>query len=104
MAVDPEIITRSRRYADEVKRHFPVKKAVLFGSHAKGTATKDSDVDICFFLDGFDGAEYLAIMRKLMRLAYEYEEVFESVVYAIEDIHSSSRFVKEIIRTGVDVL
>ena len=50
MAVDFEAVNRiAREYAEDVFRELPVEKAVLFGSHAKKTATEQSDVDICFF-------------------------------------------------------
>lgn len=38
-----------RNYISDVKRIMPIDKVILFGSYAKGTATKYSDVDLCFF-------------------------------------------------------
>lgn len=51
MAIDVKAVNHIvKAYADEVLSIMPVDKAVLFGSHAKGSATEQSDVDICFFL------------------------------------------------------
>lgn len=33
-------------YADEIARRFRPEKIILFGSHARGTSTEDSDVDL----------------------------------------------------------
>ena len=44
-AVDPE------RVAAVVER-YPVRLAVLFGSHARGTQTRDSDVDVAVAFEG----------------------------------------------------
>jgi predicted nucleotidyltransferase len=35
-----------REFSQEVARKFRPEKIILFGSHARGTATKDSDVDL----------------------------------------------------------
>jgi len=42
------VMKEARRYADEVRCHFPVEKVYLFGSYAKGTADEESDVDVAF--------------------------------------------------------
>jgi len=44
------VIDVTKNYVNDVRRVFPVDKAVLFGSYAKGTADAQSDIDICFFL------------------------------------------------------
>jgi predicted nucleotidyltransferase len=50
MAINFETITSIiKNYADEVRQTMPVVKVILFGSYAKGTATEQSDVDVCFF-------------------------------------------------------
>lgn len=54
MAVDFKTISETaKNYADDVRHAMPVDKVVLFGSYAKGTATEQSDIDICFFLHSF---------------------------------------------------
>lgn len=36
----------ARDYVNEVKKHINVDRAVIYGSYAKGTFNKDSDLDI----------------------------------------------------------
>jgi len=35
----------------QAAREFPIRKAELFGSYARGTATEDSDVDLLVYFD-----------------------------------------------------
>ena len=47
MALDfTSIIDVTKSYANDVRRVFPVEKAILFGSYAKGTANAQSDCRI----------------------------------------------------------
>ena len=36
-------------YVRKIGKQLPIKKAVLFGSYAKGNYDKDSDIDIAIF-------------------------------------------------------
>jgi predicted nucleotidyltransferase len=56
MALGLEIVSAAvKSYANKVRQILPVEKVVLYGSYAKGNATKHSDVDVCFFLASFGG-------------------------------------------------
>lgn len=54
--IDGTIPTELRRFRAEVERAFPgrLRRAVLFGSRARGDARDDSDWDVALFIDGFD--------------------------------------------------
>jgi predicted nucleotidyltransferase len=83
----------------------PVDKAVLFGSYAKGTADEGSDIDVCFFLDSYGGRRRMDIMVDLFKLKRGYKPVpFEPVVFETSEIENDNPFVKEILRTGKDIL
>ena len=50
MAVDFETAKElARSYANDVRKVLDIDKVILYGSYATGKATKDSDIDICFF-------------------------------------------------------
>jgi len=106
MAVDFEAVTeRCRQYADNVRRSLPVGKVVLFGSYAKGTATPQSDVDICFFLDTYGGKRRTEVMEDLLWLMNGYDETyFEPIVFETSELENDNPFVKEILRTGKEIL
>ena len=42
------------RCLDAICGAMPVRRVVLFGSHARGQAGRDSDVDLCIVADGAD--------------------------------------------------
>ena len=80
-------------------KNMPVYSVVLFGSYAKNTATKDSDLDLV--LDTKD----TLMGFKLYSLITKIEEAFNKRVDAFEktEIIKNSRIDKEIEKTGVIV-
>lgn len=44
--MDQQIYERLRKISERLKKEYHAEKVVLFGSHARGEATEDSDVDI----------------------------------------------------------
>jgi predicted nucleotidyltransferase len=39
-----------KQYADVVRQNFKVKKVILYGSYSRGSAQKDSDIDVAVVL------------------------------------------------------
>jgi uncharacterized protein len=105
MAVDFETMRETvKKYANDVRHAMPVDKVILFGSYAKGTATEQSDIDVCFFLYSFEGKRRVDILYELLGLTHKYKGVyFEPTVFTTEEIKRGNPFVKEILRTGIEV-
>jgi predicted nucleotidyltransferase len=93
----------AKRYADDVRRQFPVDKAYLFGSYAKGTADILSDVDVCFFLQDYNGKERVDVEIRLLRIARDYKAYFEPLVFETAEIERGNPFVNEVLRTGLEL-
>jgi predicted nucleotidyltransferase len=106
MAANFEVINRiAKNYAADVSRKMPVDKALLFGSYAKGYATEISDVDICFFLRGYNGKPRVEIITELLGLSGKYRDIaFEPIVFETAEIEKDNPFVREILSTGVELL
>jgi predicted nucleotidyltransferase len=106
MAVDFEAVTElCRLYADDVRHAYPVDKVILFGSYAKGTADPQSDIDICFFLFNYGGKMRTDIMVELFGLTRRYKRIpFEPLVFETSELENDNPFVKEILRTGMEIL
>jgi predicted nucleotidyltransferase len=103
MALDAtSIIDIIKDYVNDVRRVFSVDKAVLFGSYAKWTTDAQSDIDICFFLDNYGGKRRLDIIEELLGLI-DNGEYFEPIVFPTSEIQNDNPFVKEILRTGVEI-
>jgi predicted nucleotidyltransferase len=105
MATDIKTVSGlASQYADDVRRKLPVSKAVLFGSYAKGTASELSDIDICFFLDSFNGKQRIEVITELLSIAGKYKGVFfEPIAFPVSEIERGNPFVREILETGKDI-
>ncbi len=71
----------------------------LYGSHAKGSYGRESDIDLAVFLDTdeIDGFEEDALLMKLRRRV---DLAIEPHAFARKDFDEADPFVKEIITTG----
>jgi predicted nucleotidyltransferase len=95
-----EVIEKVRRFADLVSVELPLKAVILFGSYAKGTERKDSDIDVAIVVKSTDKAfsEYAPIIWRLRR---KIDTLIEPVV--VEENNDPSGFLEEIYRTGIIV-
>jgi predicted nucleotidyltransferase len=109
MALDIETVTMAANYfVGEVRKHMPVDKVYLYGSYANGCATNRSDVDICVFLRGFGNKRRFDILFELLGLArkcnYVYKNIYiEPNVFESSDLYDDNPFVKEVLRTGIEI-
>ncbi|MBO4815811.1 MAG: nucleotidyltransferase domain-containing protein [Clostridia bacterium] len=88
-----------KKILKEIFSNTDVEKAILFGSYAKNTQTKNSDIDILIDSDGkIKGLKFFAIIDII-------REKFDKEVDVIEkcEIEKNSRIEKEIEETGVVV-
>jgi predicted nucleotidyltransferase len=105
MAFDLESISDMvKNYADDVRNVMPVHKVFLYGSYAKGNATEHSDVDVCFFLSSFENSDWDEIMLKLLKISRKYRDIpIEPFVFEVSDLETDNPFVKEVLRTGIEI-
>lgn len=100
----PKKIERDiREYVAELKKDkLPIASVYLFGSYAKGTEHKWSDVDVCIvssqFTDFFDSLQYL--WRKRIK---DSGNVIEPIGFTPEDFkdENDTSLTREIKRTGI---
>lgn len=82
----------------------PIKKVVLFGSYARGTQNKWSDVDLCIvsskFKNPFDAMQYLSL-KTIFDMKYTIEPVGFSPKDFKDDCTSS--LICEIKKNGVEI-
>lgn len=107
MAVDIETVNRAASdYVADVRRVLPVDRAILYGSYAQGAATEYSDVDICFFVRDMDGRRRVDIVAELLGIGQKYYKVacFEPTIFSLSEIENDNPFVKEVMRTGREII
>jgi predicted nucleotidyltransferase len=82
----------------------PIDRVFLFGSYAKGTARDDSDVDICFFSQSFENQRAVDIIARLLGMTRDYLDIdIEPIVFPTSELTNDNPFVKEILRTGIEI-
>ncbi len=68
--LDPDTLRAIRDFIHRLKGIYPVRKAVLFGSRARGEFRSDSDADVAVFLDGAPG-RFAETKLALADIAYD---------------------------------
>ncbi len=86
-----------KQYAAVVRQNFPVKKVILYGSHARGKARDDSDIDVAIVVRQVEG-DFLLSEKKLFTLRRNIEPMIEPVL--LEEDNDPSGFLAEILKTG----
>ena len=107
MAVDFEAVNQlARDYAIDVSRELPVDRAFLFGSYAKGYASEQSNIDICFFLKSYHGKRRVDLLTQILGICGEKYRgaFFEPIVFESSEIQRDNPFVREILATGKELL
>jgi predicted nucleotidyltransferase len=92
-----EALTLVRQYASIVAKEMNPDKIVMYGSHAKGTATDESDIDVAVIFDTFNG-DWFSAYTRLAKLRRSVSLYIEPVL--LESAHDRSGFVGEVVRTG----
>ena len=98
--VEEKVLTTAREYAAAVRKTMNVRDIFLYGSHARGEAKKDSDIDIAVVADRVPG-DYLDTMASLWRLTNDVDEDIEPVLLLTSDVESG--FLDTVRRTGIAV-
>jgi predicted nucleotidyltransferase len=96
-----DIIKKITVYQALVKQSnfpMPIEAVYLFGSYAKGTANKDSDIDVALVVNNFDG-DYFDIIPPIWQLRESIDFRIEPHVIARDTDYAG--FIDEIQRTGI---
>jgi len=92
-----QAVEKVKRYAEAVRQNFPVTKIILYGSYAKKTAKKGSDIDVAVVLRRFEG-DWLLSRAKLFELRWDIDPMIEPVL--LEEENDPSGFLADILKTG----
>ncbi len=104
MARIPEPVQKIvQDYIIKLRKDIPVTKIVLFGSYAKGTTHKYSDVDLAVFSDYFEDMSRIDGIHLLVLKAMDYDIDIEPQPFTMEDYKKPIGLVEEILKTGIEI-
>ena len=85
------------------KNNVPIRQAVLFGSYARGHAHDWSDIDIALVSDAFEGTRFRD-RNKIRKITVGISSDLSPLPYRTNDFTPDDPFVKEILKTGINIL
>jgi predicted nucleotidyltransferase len=90
-------------YIARVGKVLPVERAILFGSHAKGKADANSDIDIAVISKAFDSMPRVESFVLLMREARPLKADLQPLPFTPIDLEEPLGILEEILSTGVEI-
>ena len=94
------VLSIAKEYAAAVRKVMDATSIFLYGSYAKGTATKDSDIDIAVVVNQIPG-DYLDAVSVLWKLTRSVSQEIEPVLLTPDD--QKSGFLQVVQKTGIAV-
>ena len=90
-----------RAFSDAIAREFHPHQIILFGSHARGKATKDSDVDLLVIMPHTGHPVEKAIkIRQSVNCRFPYDLLVRSPAEIRRRIEMCDWFIREIVEEG----
>jgi predicted nucleotidyltransferase len=87
-----------------ISKNIELVKVYLFGSYAKHSETKDSDIDIALIIKDLKDEDKFDLQVRLMLFASKFDLRIEPHPISNSDFNSSNPFAYEIRKTGVEIL
>ncbi len=95
-----EAIKKLKIYKLLLSKHFTFEEMILFGSHAKGLAGKDSDMDVAIIVDKLQG-DFFSTRPLLWKLRRQIDDRIEPII--LERQNDESGFLSEIEKYGIQI-
>mgnify|MGYP000847536736 FL=1 len=84
------------------KNNIDVKKAILFGSYARGLANENSDIDVAIISDSLSGNRF-DDRRILVPLRRTIDSRIEPMPFKSKDFSRGGNLIDEIKETGINI-
>jgi predicted nucleotidyltransferase len=96
-----EAIRTAQQYVNVVRTKYPIARALVFGSYAKGTQHVNSDIDVAVVLKTTDNLFDTQI--DLMHLRNDDDLLIEPHVFRENDFTADNPLVHEILQANVEL-
>ena len=94
-----------KQFTESVRQQFPDARIWAFGSRVNGTATIESDLDVCVVLQTLNEAIDKQIRHWAWQIGFDHDLVISTVTYSSDEFErgpcSQSSLVHNIITQGV---
>lgn len=101
--VDPGVLALLQKLGGSIFKLPGVDRMVLYGSYAKGTNTKESDVDLAVFFNAHDDPLLLEEYRSLVRICTTPEYDIQVQAFSSSELESPCGIIEEIDMYGVEL-
>ena len=103
-AIPQKVKKEIKCYLDTLKADkLFIQSVFLFGSQARGTQRKGSDIDLCIISPKFENAsdalQYLWSKRKI----YDVNYTIEPIGFSPREFRENSSLISEIKKTGIEI-
>lgn len=99
-----EIITYAVKLIENLKAKHSIKAAYLFGSHSKGFADKNSDIDIAVVLDKIRNGSPFNETFEIFHEAQMYNSQYEVICFTEQEfINDDEAIIKHIKQEGIKI-
>ena len=95
-----ELNQEIKSITDAIVNAVPVERIYLFGSHAKGNPRQDSDIDVAFVVNDWQG-DYFDVILPIWKLTELVDYRIEPHVIVPEEDYAG--FLNEIEHTGIKI-
>lgn len=96
-----EAISKVKAYKQLLNDYFELEKVYLFGSYAKDTFGKDSDIDVAIVVNHIEG-DYFSVNPLLWKLRRQVDDRIEPIL--IEKDNDHAHFLEEIQKYGIEIV
>jgi len=105
--MNPELYERLKKISERLKKEYHAEKVILYGSHARGEGTEDSDIDILVIAPTKERMfERMATARRLIR-DLRNGLPFSPIVFTREEIEDKLKkgdaFIQTIFSEGIEL-
>ena len=91
------------KYIQELSKEISIDKVIIFGSYAKNTYNKDSDIDIAIFSKDFKTTSIIEDMSFLLIKTSGLGIDLQPQPFTLDDYSNPDGLVKEILDTGIEL-
>ncbi|MBN1901829.1 nucleotidyltransferase domain-containing protein [Candidatus Sumerlaeota bacterium] len=95
-----------RQFYKRICDIYPVKKVILYGSYAKGSATEDSDIDVGVVIDIENHLQRMDITSDMFHHAHEIDNRIEPKCIFLDEYvnREKASILSEIVQNGKEIV